>query len=259
MFIYRVKISAYFSSSEVSSYSRGVLSLSLTWVFHGPTGNFCELLQLRARCEVDRLPGGARCREALLGPVVKVTDVVVTLNIGLNGVIVPRLDQEPLPLLHGVHQLEVLFLFEENVMLPLVLQTFRPLLCLLHVVLSELPLLLLEHHLVVTLADEFLNLLPTPVKFLHDLCVSLLRSPVTICLSRAHVSEVLPLDILVLLKLLHVIVIDALELVMSLIIFDLSIFLHFAFSFMLHGPELDQILLDPTVFISQIYHLTIVH
>ena len=166
MFIYRVKISAYFSPSEVSSYSRGILSLGLTWVFHCPTGNFCELLQLRARRKVDRFPGRARCREAFLGPVVKVTDVVVTLNIGLNGVIVPRLDQEPLPLLHGVHQLEVLFLFEENVMLPLVLQTFRSLLCLLHVVLSELPLLLLEHHLVVTLADEFLNLFLTPVKFL---------------------------------------------------------------------------------------------
>ena len=144
-------------------------------------------------------------------------------------------------------------------MLPLVLQAFRSLLCLLHVILSELPLLLLEHHLVVTLADEFLNLLPTSVKFLHDLCVSLLRRPVTICLSRAHVCKVLPLDILVLLKLLHVIVIDAFQLVVSLIIFDLSIFLHFAFSFMLHGPELDQILFDSDVLISQINHLVIVH
>ena len=233
--------------SEVSLYSRGILSLGLARVFHGPIGNLSHLFQLWARTEIDCPLGRTRGGEALLGPVVKVADVVVTLNIGLNSIIVPRLDQEPLPLLHGVHQLEVLLFFVENVMLPLVLQTFRPLLCLLHVVLSELPQLLLKHHLVVTLADEFLDLLLTSIELIHDLLVSLLRSPVTICLSRAHVRKVLSLDILVLLELLHVIVIDAFKLVMRLIIFDLSIFLNFVLSFNLHGPELDQILLDPVV------------
>ena len=111
----------------------------------------------------------------------------------------------------------------------------------------------------VALADEVLNLLLTSLELLHDLTVSLLGSEVAICFPGAHVSEDFSLNVLVLLKLRHVIVIDALQLLMCFDIFLRSIFFHFVISFNLHGSEVNEILLYPAVFVSQIDHLTIVH